>query len=105
MQRQKPEILFLHGYRGAPIGVAAIADELRKKDYAVHTPAVPPFAGAELMPTYSPQSYANFVKDYITEHKLDKPVLIGHSMGSIVAAMVASQYPNQRQDNPTFTNF
>ncbi len=98
MQRQKPEILFLHGYRGAPIGVAAIADELRKKDYAVHTPAVPPFAGAELMPTYSPQSYANFVKDYITEHKLDKPVLIGHSMGSIVAAMVASQYPDLIND-------
>lgn len=94
MRNKKSEIVFLHGYRGAPIGVAEIADELRKKGYVVHTPAVPPFADAGLMTEYSPESYAEFVKNYITEHKLEKPILIGHSMGSVVAAITASRYPD-----------
>lgn len=93
MRNKKPAILFLHGYRGAPVGVAEMVNELRRAGYEVYDPAVPPFAGAELFPSYTPESYANFVKEYIEKNNLDHPVLIGHSMGSIVSAIVAEKYP------------
>lgn len=93
MKNKKPEILLLHGYRGAPIGVESIAKELRAHGYKVYAPAVPPFADAGILEEYSLANYAKFVKDYIDQHSLKQPVLIGHSMGSIVAASVAATYP------------
>jgi len=94
MKKNKPDILLLHGYRGAPVGVEEIARDLRQHGYTVYTPAVPPFAGAELFAEYTPEAYADFVRNYIKTHSLNKPVLIGHSMGSIVAAAVAEKYPD-----------
>lgn len=91
--KKSPSILLLHGYRGAPVGVEKIAKELERQGYAVHTPAVPPFAGAKTMPDYSLNSYADFVRDYIKEHELVSPILVGHSMGSIIAAATAQKYP------------
>ena len=93
MKNNKPEILFLHGYRGAPIGVEEIVTELRDYGFTVHVPAVPPFAGADLLTEYTPETYAKFVKNYIKNHNLVQPVLIGHSMGSIITAATAEKYP------------
>lgn len=93
MKNNKPTILLLHGYRGAPVGVEQIAQELRTQGYDVNIPAVPPFAGAKLLEKYSAKNYADFVKDYIEQHGLEKPILVGHSMGSIIAASVAASYP------------
>lgn len=90
---QKPTLILIHGFRGAPAGLNEIAKDLEAAGYSVHTPAIPPFAGAPELPSYTPDSYATFVAEYIREHQLDHPVLIGHSMGSIVAAATAHKYP------------
>lgn len=92
-QSGNPDIILIHGFRGAPSGLQPIADVLETAGYRVHTPAIPPFAGAQPLPTYSPAAYADFINGYITTNKLLSPILIGHSMGSIVAAATASYHP------------
>lgn len=93
MAKTKPPIILLHGFRGAPIGLEAVAANLRNAGYQICAPAVPPFAGAESLPSYNPESYANFVKTFIEENHLDRPILIGHSMASLVVSSVAERYP------------
>lgn len=90
---RKPTLILIHGFRGAPAGLNGIAEGLRAAGYEVLLPAVPPFAGAPTLPEYTPDSYAAYMANYIREHQLERPVLIGHSMGSLVAAATASKYP------------
>lgn len=88
-----PSIVLLHGFRGSPLGLETIAQDLQQAGYEVHTPAVPPFAGARDLTAYSPEEYAEYFAQYIIEHKLECPVIIGHSMGSIIASAIASLRP------------
>lgn len=90
---KKPPIILIHGFRGSPLGLDTIAERLRLAGYDVHTPSIPPFAGAELLNFYGPDHYAEFLKGYIEKNNLSQPILIGHSMGSIIAAAAASRYP------------
>lgn len=92
---QKPALVLVHGFRGSPLGLEAIADDLRRVGFEVHTPALPPFAGAKfpIASDYSPKAYAGYLRDYIQDQHLIRPILIGHSMGSIVVAATAKRYP------------
>lgn len=89
----RPAIILVHGFRGAPIGLATIADYLRQAGYTVYTPAIPPFAGAAMSGDYTATNYAGFLADFIQAHQLEHPILIGHSMGSIIVAATAAAYP------------
>ena len=94
MTSQKlPSVVLLHGFRGSPLGLEAIAQDLQKAGYPVYVPAVPPFAGARDLTEYSPEKYAEYFAQYIIEHELDHPILVGHSMGSIIASAIASLKP------------
>ncbi len=90
---KKPSIILIHGFRGAPAGLKSISDELTAVGYDVYIPAIPPFAGAPKLPSYTPDSYADFMANYIRKQNLTQPILIGHSMGSIIAAATANKYP------------
>lgn len=90
----KPPIILVHGFRGSPLGLEEIAKFLHTAGYDVYAPAVPPFAGSKPLASYTTKGYANFLKDYIKEHNLKSPILIGHSMGSIIVAATADLYPN-----------
>lgn len=90
---QKPPLILIHGFRGAPLGLDGIAKLLRQAGYDVHVPAIPPYAGAPSLETYTPESYAEFIDQYITKHSLERPVLIGHSMGSVIATATAALRP------------
>ena len=89
----RPTLILLHGFRGAPQGLAAIADDLRAAGYTVQTPPVPPFAGAPALSAYTPDTYADYFAHYLKAQPFQRPVIIGHSMGSIVAAALAERYP------------
>lgn len=92
-QAARPSLILIHGFRGSPLGLESIAQDLRAAGYDVHVPAIPPFAGTSELTQYTDHSYAEFIKSYIQEHNLQRPVLIGHSMGSILAAATAYLHP------------
>jgi len=94
----QPVLLFIHGFRGSHEGLAEICDLLTAQGYKCFAPDIPPF-GAEntKSPTpshYDTDFYANFIADYIKSHQIKRPVLIGHSMGSVIAAATAAKYPD-----------
>lgn len=89
---KKPTIILVHGLRGAPVGLETVANQLRQNGYEVLIPAVPPFAGAQLS-EYTPDSYADFLANFIKSHNFQKPILIGHSMGSMVVSAALAKHP------------
>lgn len=90
---KKPDLILVHGFRGSPLGLAEIADLLRANGYCVHVPAIPPFGGAPALDSYTPQHYADYLANYIRSQSLTRPVLIGHSMGSVVTSATLNYYP------------
>lgn len=89
----KPSVILVHGFRGSPLGLEAIAQILRQSGYQVYIPAIPPFAGAKALNSYQPKAYASYLAQYIRDQNLSRPVLVGHSMGSIIVAATAKFYP------------
>lgn len=90
---KKPPIVLIHGFRGSPLGLKTLATLMRQEGYDVHTPAMPPFGGAGEIQQYTPEAYADYVAGYIRANQLERPILIGHSMGSVIAAATAYHYP------------
>lgn len=94
---KKQDLIIMHGFRGAPDGVKKLASYFPDNMYNVYTPAVPPVNGNPLE-KYDADHYAKFLADFIDSHKLKKPIVVGHSMGSIVAAATAEKYPDKIND-------
>jgi pimeloyl-ACP methyl ester carboxylesterase len=90
-------IIFIHGYRGNHHGLEAIAGAL--DDFNVIIPDLPGFGKSTEFPgTHSIEAYANWVHEFIAALKLDaKPILLGHSFGSIVCSAFAAEYSSQIQ--------
>ena len=97
----KQNLLFIHGFRGNHLGLEEIANCFDKRKFNVFLIDLPP-AGEKTLGSYTPLSYAKFVADYIRLNKIEKPILIGHSMGSIITAAVAERYPELIGDKIIF---
>lgn len=96
---KKTSLLLLHGFRGNHIGLEAIARELSNHDdYNIYIPDIPPFGDAGTLTAYTPAAYADFIAEYISRHHIKHPLLIGHSMGSLIAAATASRHPDLTHD-------
>lgn len=99
---KKTTLLFIHGFRGNGLGLKELTKKyFNSKKYDIHIPAIPP-AGGNSLKEYSAISYARFVAKYIKKNQLEKPILIGHSMGSIIVAAVAERYPELIADKIIF---
>ena len=94
MLKNKPPLLFIPGFRGTHEGLVDVAVWMGDKGYECYYPDVPPF-GREVksLGEYNEKTYTKFIADYIRKNKLKNPVLIGHSLGSIIAAATAKKYP------------
>ena len=95
----KPTLLFIHGFRGNHFGLEEVIQKFRDLGYPIYAPDIPPAYNTqnESLPKlddFTANGYATWIADYILNNNLDRPILIGHSMGSIIAAATADKYPN-----------
>lgn len=90
---KRPPLVLIHGFRGAPFGLEAIADELRTAGYDVYVAPNPPFAGAPTLASYTPEAYADYFAEYFKSHHIKRPLLIGHSMGTLTVSAISSIRP------------
>ena len=94
MSDQKlPPIVLVHGLRGDHHGLADIARLLRKHHYEVYTPDLPGYNYEPPLEAQTLDEYSDWLAGYIRQNKIKKPVIIGHSMGSIVSSHFVSRNP------------
>lgn len=99
---KKTALLFIHGFRGSGLGLQELTKKyFNSKKYDIYIPAIPP-AGGNSLKEYTAINYARFIAKYIKKNQLEKPILIGHSMGSIIVAAVAERYPELIADKIIF---
>ena len=104
---QKPPILLVHGFRGNHLGLAEFQKLLEAEGYQVFSPDIPPAFNTQnetlpIFTDFTKDGYADFIANYILDKHLDHPILIGHSMGSILAAAAAEKYSHLIHDKIFF---
>lgn len=104
---QKPPILLVHGFRGNHLGLAEFQKLLEAEGYQVFNPDIPPAFNTQdetlpIFTDFTKDGYADFIANYILDKHLDHPILIGHSMGSILAAAAAEKYSHLIHDKIFF---
>ncbi len=87
-----------------------------EKEYTCYSLTMAGFAGAESQINPSFKNWEISIADFIKDNQINKPILIGHSMGGGLALAIASDYPEliskiivvdalpclQALSNPTF---
>lgn len=64
-----------------------------EKDFTCYTLTMAGFAGAKPQPNPSFENWKTEIARYIKDNKIEKPILIGHSMGGGLALAIAADYP------------
>lgn len=82
----------IHGYRGNHLGLSAIVGAL--EDFDVYVPDLPGFGKSEAFHAqHTIENYSLWLASFIGGLKLDeKPLLLGHSFGSIVVSHHAANF-------------
>ena len=89
---KKKSIILIHGFRGSHHGLSDIKKYL-EKNYIIYDPDIPGSGLAEELSDKSLDGYADWLHKYIRDHKLKKPYIVGHSMGSIIVSYYVNKYP------------
>ena len=89
----KQSIIFIPGFASS----GAVWDETKavfEKDFTCYTLTMAGFAGVKPQPNPSFENWKNEIANYIKNNKIEKPILIGHSMGGGLALAIAADYPD-----------
>jgi len=89
----KQAILFIPGF-GCSGDVWKETRAALKGDYTFYTLTMAGFAGAPPQTSPSFKGWENGIANYIREKKINKPIIVGHSMGGGLALAIASDYPD-----------
>ncbi|MGO4290581.1 alpha/beta fold hydrolase [Chitinophaga sp. RAB17] len=91
---QGKPVIFIHGlYCSGAVWDEAVAHY--KKDYTCYEITLPGFAGqAPIRSDSILQTVTRELADFIRENKLNKPVIIGHSLGGWLAIQLGIWYPD-----------
>ena len=90
------DVILIPGLTSSPEIWDQLTDELKGR-YRVHRVHVQGFAGAPAMDNATGPVSAPVAEDlarYIAEQGLNKPAVIGHSMGGTIAMMLAARHPD-----------
>lgn len=85
-------IIFIPGFASS----GEVWDETKskyEKDYTCYTLTMAGFAGIKPQANPSFENWKTRIADFIIENKIEKPIIIGHSMGGGLALALASDYP------------
>ncbi|WP_264553234.1 alpha/beta fold hydrolase [Flavobacterium sp. N2038] len=88
----KQSIIFIPGFASS----GEVWNETKtafEKDYSCYTLTMAGFAGVKPQPNPSFENWKTEIANYIKENKIEKPILIGHSMGGGLALAIAADYP------------
>lgn len=89
----KPTVIMIHGFRGTHHGLLLIAKYFRK-DFNIIIPDLPGFANGDSLAKYDIEEYTKWLHRFIKKQPTkEKPILLGHSFGSIIASSYAAQHP------------
>lgn len=87
-------LLFLHGAGGPMVG-APFLDELAKH-FTVYAPAHPGFGPGEGIDHIDDVTdFALYYHDFLDELQIEKPHIVGHSLGGMLAAEIVALAPHQ----------
>lgn len=64
------------------------------KEYTCHILTMPGFAGVTAEPAPELQSWVTQIAAYIRAQKLEKPIVVGHSIGGGMTLLLAARYPD-----------
>jgi pimeloyl-ACP methyl ester carboxylesterase len=88
----KQSIIFIPGFASS----GEVWNETKavfEKDFTCYTLTMAGFAGAKPQPNPSFENWKTGIANYIKENKIEKPIVIGHSMGGGLALAIAADYP------------
>ena len=89
----KQAIIFIPGFASS----GAVWDETKvnfEKEFTCYTLTMAGFAGVKPQLNPSFENWKNEIANYIKNNKIEKPILIGHSMGGGLALAIAADYPD-----------
>ena len=99
--KQKPTIIFIHGFRGSHYGLLDVASHF-EDSYNVLVPDIPGSGTAPELDNKTLNGYAEWLHNYIKEQKLKQPFIVGHSMGSIIVSHYIEKYPKDVANKVVF---
>ena len=88
----KQSIIFIPGFASS----GDVWNETKvnfEKDFTCYTLTMAGFAGAKPQPNATFKNWENEIANYIKANKIEKPIVIGHSMGGGLALAIAADYP------------
>ena len=88
----KQAIIFIPGFASS----GDVWNETRanfEKEFTCYTFTMAGFAGVKPQPNASFKNWETEIVNYIKANKIEKPIVIGHSMGGVLALAIASDYP------------
>ena len=88
----KQAIIFLPGFASS----GDVWNETRanfEKEFTCYTFTMAGFAGVKPQPNASFKNWETEIANYIKANKIEKPIILGHSMGGGLALAIASDYP------------
>lgn len=86
----KPDLLILHGALGAPSQFTELRT-LLSTQFSVHLVPFDGHGGHPIREPYSIELFAQNLRDYCTQHSIERPFVFGYSMGGYVALYAAHQ--------------
>lgn len=88
----KQAIIFIPGFASSG-DVWNETKTVFEKDFTCYTLTMAGFAGVKPQPNPTFENWKNEIANYIITNKIEKPILIGHSMGGGLALAIAADYP------------
>ena len=91
-QGHGPALVFLHGIGG---NAASWGTQLAKFSRAYRTVAwdMPGYGGSPMLPEPSFPKYARYLHEFLIEHNIEQPILVGHSIGGMIVQEFLVTYP------------